>query len=272
MSNGPTAPSRGARATTRRRASRAAASPAGYDPGRYPPFAVTVDLAIFTIREGALRILLVERNAPPFEGRWALPGGFVHVDEDVEAAAWRELTEETGVARFDGHLEQLRTYGAPARDPRMRVVSVAHVAFAPNLPNPVAGDDARDARWWAVDDVLRDDGPELAFDHALILADSLERVRAKLEYTTLATQFVEEPFSLGDVRRVYEAVWGWAPPLGDFRRKVLSTPGFVRATESRADVAPSAKGGRPPLLFVKGGAGQEATLHPAILRREAPGR
>ena len=246
------------------RAGRARA-PQGYDPHEYPPFAVTVDLAIFTIRNGLLSVLLVERADDPYRGHWALPGGFVGVDEDVEDAARRELREETGVDVFAGHLEQLRTYGSPRRDPRMRIVSVAHVAFAPDLPDPTAGSDAASARWWPVEDlnleaVTNPDAPDLAFDHDEILRDALDRVRSKLEYTTLAVQFLPELFSLSDLRRVYEAVWGTAPQLANFRRKVLSTDGFVVPVErgrARKD------GGQPPMLYRRGTA---AVLQPAMLR------
>jgi len=225
----------------------------------YPPFAVTVDLVVFTIRGGQLSVLLVERANDPYAGTWALPGGFVDIDEDAETAAWRELLEETGVERFEGHLEQLRTYSDPDRDPRMRVVSVAHVAFAPDLPEPIAGDDAAAARWWAVDDVVAGE-PALAFDHAEILADAVERVRSKLEYTTLALDFVAEPFTLAELRRVYTAVWGTAPDLGNFRRKVLGTEGFVVATQSHGSPA---GGGRRALLYTRGPATE---LQPPMLR------
>jgi 8-oxo-dGTP diphosphatase len=244
-----------------------ARKPAGYDAAAHPPFAVTVDLAVFTVRDGVLSVLLVERAADPYAGSWALPGGFVEPDEDAETAAWRELGEETGVSQFAGHLEQLRTYSAPERDPRMRVVSVAHVAFAPHLPEPVAGSDARNARWWAVSDLLDgDDRPELAFDHEAILLDALERVRSKIEYTTLATEFVTEPFTIADLHRVYTAVWGTAPDLGNFRRKVMKTPGFVVATDEKADAEPT--GGPRPLLFERG---EAVTLQPAMLRPAAVG-
>jgi 8-oxo-dGTP diphosphatase len=248
----------------------------GYDPERFPPFAVAVDLAIFTIRAGLLAVLLVQRSDHPYQGYWALPGGFVQADESTGEAARRELAEETGVSAFAGHLEQLRTYSEPGRDPRMRVVSVAHVALAPDLPDVRPGGDAAAARWWPVEDVGLDaglddasgdggarDGLPLAFDHARILADARDRVRAKLEYTTLAAAFTEEPFTLADLRRVYAAVWGSAPDLGNFRRKVLGTEGFVVEAQRSPVAAAGAAGGRPPLLYRHGPA---TTLHPPFLR------
>jgi 8-oxo-dGTP diphosphatase len=238
-----------------------------YDPAEFPPFAVTADLAVFTIRAGQLAVLLVQRGDYPYRDYWALPGGFVRSGESAGAAARRELTEETGAATFTGHLEELRTYSDPDRDPRMRVVSVAYVALAPELPDPQPGGDAADARWWPTADLGLDapgeSAPPLAFDHAQILADALERVRSKLEYTTLAAAFVAEPFTLADLRQVYAAVWGVAPDLGNFRRKVLGTGGFV--VEARRSEAPAAghAGGRPPLLYCRGDA---VVLHPPMLR------
>ncbi|MGV8846485.1 NUDIX hydrolase [Tessaracoccus sp.] len=228
---------------------------ARYDTTEYPPFAVTVDLTIFTIRDGKLAVLLVERGDHPFKGAWALPGGFVSVDEDATDAALRELAEETGIEVFPGHLEQLRTYTAPGRDPRMRVVSIAHVAFAPNLPEPQAGSDAVNARWVAMDEVPT---LPLAFDHATILTDALERVRSKIEYTTLAGEFVTEQFTLTELYRVYEAVWGVSPHLHNWRRKVLSTDGFVQQTTGHRET-----GGRAATLYRRGPATQ---LQPAMLR------
>jgi 8-oxo-dGTP diphosphatase len=232
----------------------------GYRSADFPPFAVTADLAVLTLRAGALCVLLVERGDHPFRGYWALPGGFVREDESAEQAAERELAEETGTT-FTGHLEQLRTYSGPHRDPRMRVVSVAYVALAPRLPDPRAGGDAAAARWWPVEDLALE-GPALAFDHAQILADALDRVRSKLEYTTLAASFVDEPFTLADLRRVYTAIWGKTPDLGNFRRKVLATDGFVVEAE-RATASAGPAGGRPPLLYRRGPA---THLHPPMLR------
>jgi 8-oxo-dGTP diphosphatase len=239
---------------------------ADYDPNAFPPAAVSVDVALFTLRGGRLSVLLVRRGVAPYEGAWALPGGFVLPHEDLPAAAARELAEETGVGRFAGHLEQLASYGAPDRDPRMRVVSVAHVAVAPGLPPARAAGDAADARYWPVEDLAvdapDDDRPVLAFDHATILRDAHERVRSKLEYTPLAAAFCDEPFTIADLRRVYDAVWGTRLDPANFQRKVLGTPGFVEPTEDHAGSGPA--GGRPARLYRRGSA---TLLHPAMLRR-----
>jgi 8-oxo-dGTP diphosphatase len=234
-----------------------------YNPKEYPPFGVAVDLCIFTIRNGAFSILLIERGDFPDKGKWALPGGFVNIDESAEDAASRELLEETGLEIFSGHLEQLKTYSKPNRDPRMRVISVAHVAFAPNIPDPVAGSDAANARWWAIEDLFTEGGPELAFDHNVIIPEAIERIRSKIEYTTLATEFLTEPFSIGELHRVYAAVWGYTPHLSNFRRKVLTTPNFVEQTVQAETAAAGSQGGRPPMLYKKGTA---TTLQPAMLR------
>lgn len=210
-----------------------------------PPVAVTADVVVLTVHLGELQVLLVTRGSEPFRGRLAIPGGFVEPDEDLDEAALRELEEETGVAGVA--VEQLRTYGAPGRDPRPeRVVSVAHVAV---LPQPVAvsgSDDASHAGWYDVAAVL--ERPErLAFDHAAILTDAVERVRNKLEYTSLATSFVGETFSLSELRGVYEAVWGRQLDPGNFQRKVKQTEELVVATgETR--LSPTGKG-RPAALY-----------------------
>lgn len=238
-----------------------------YDPRRFPPFAVTVDLAVFTLRDGQLCVLLVRRGEHPYRGWWALPGGHLrHGRESAEDAARRELHEETGLdADAAGvHLEQLGSYSTPDRDPRMgaglQVVSIAYIALAPDLPDAVAGTDAREAAWQPVGDAT---DQRLAFDHGTILDDALERVRAKLEYTTLATRFVSEPFTLADLRNVYEAVWGYAPNVANFRRKVLATPDFVQPSPEIADA--SRTGGRPAELYTRGGA---QSIVPPLVRRQ----
>ncbi|MGW6932759.1 NUDIX hydrolase [Lentzea sp. NPDC054927] len=226
-----------------------------YRPSDFPPFAVTVDLVVLTVRGDALCALLVRRGEAPFRGRWALPGGFVQVDEAVDAAALRELREETGVGGL--HLEQLGTYGEPRRDPRMRVVSVAYLALAPDLPVPVAGTDAAEASWVPVGEV----GP-LAFDHARILGDGVERARAKLEYTALGTEFCPGEFTVAELRRVYEIVWGVSLDPRNFHRKVTGVEGLLEATGGTT----SRDGGRPAALFRRGSVG---VLYPPLVR--APG-
>jgi 8-oxo-dGTP diphosphatase len=236
---------------------------AGYDKYAYEPFAVTVDLAVLTVRDGALHVLLVERGQDPFAGRWALPGGFVEPRESAETAARRELAEETGLADVTGlHLEQLRTYSEPDRDPRMRVVSVAFTALLPDAPEPHAGSDATRASWLPYGSA----GP-LAFDHDAILADAHERVGAKLEYTCLATAFCPPEFTLGELQQVYETVWGTTLDRPNFRRKVLATPGFVEPLAGAARLTGGR--GKPAALYR---AGPATTLHPPLLRPSPEGR
>ena len=210
----------------------------------HPPFAVTVDLVVLTIRQSELCVLLVRRGEKPFKGKLALPGGFVGIDEGLSTAAYRELDEETGVSEGI-HLEQLGTYGEPDRDPRMRTVSVAWLALAPELAEPVAGTDAASAAWVPVAEVPAD---ELAFDHARILEDGLERARAKLEYSPLASAFCPPEFTVGQLRAVYEAVWGHRLDPRNFHRKVTRTPGFLEPTGETSTV----DGGRPAQLFRRG--------------------
>ncbi len=251
---------------------------ASYDARAYPAVAVTVDVVALTIRDGTLHVLLVRRGVPPFAGAWALPGGFVREAEDLPDAAARELTDETGLGSARRlHLEQLATYGAPGRDPRMRVVSVAYLAFAPELPEPTAGTDAAAAAWVPVDKLGLPDPPprpgrpvrqrpgtsrKLAFDHARVLADGLERARGKLEYTPLATRFVGDEFSIGELRAVYEAVWGGTLHAGNFHRKVLSVPGFVESTGATTERG-GPRGGPRARLYR---AGDARLLHPPLLR------
>jgi len=216
---------------------------------------LAVDLAILTVRDGRLQVLVIERGNEPFRGRDALPGGFLRTGEDLRRAAVRELSEETGLDGEALHLEQLATYGAPDRDPRGRVVSVAYLAIAPNLPIPTAGSDARRARWLPVDEIAG----ALAFDHDDILREAVERARARLEFTTLATVFCGQTFTIGDLRRVYEAVWDLPLDPRNFSRKVAHTEGFVHPTGTKR----MPETGRPAALYRRGPA---RTLYPPILR------
>lgn len=182
-------------------------APPDYDPSRFPPFAVTVDIVVFTVQDGRLLVALVERGNEPFKGAWALPGGFVEPDEDLRSAAARELSEETGLHSPAAHLEQFGAYGDPDRDPRMRVVSVGYWAMVADLAVPEGGSDAASAELVEVHEALGDPD-RLAFDHHVILSDALERARAALENTTAATAFCPPEFTIGELRAVYEAVWG----------------------------------------------------------------
>lgn len=230
----------------------------GYDPSRYPAVAVTVDLVVLTIRADELCVLLIRRGEAPYKGRWALPGGFVRPDEDLDRAAGRELHEETGLSPDDVHVEQLATYGAPRRDPRMRVVSVAYLALAPNLPGPRSGSDAAAARWAPALGVLAGND-RLAFDHEQILGDGLERARAKLEYTSLAAAFCGPEFTVAELRRVYEVVWGDSLDARNFHRKATGAAGFLEPTGTTT----TRDGGRPAQLYRRGPA---ELLHPPLIR------
>jgi 8-oxo-dGTP diphosphatase len=203
-------------------------------------------------------VLAVRRGVSPYRGRWALPGGFVREEEGLLDAAQRELAEETGLEELPLHLEQLATYGAPRRDPRLRVVSVAYLALAAELPDPAAGTDAAEAGWRRVADLLS--GPSrLAFDHDEILTDGLERARAKLEYSPLAAAFCAHEFTVAELRHVYEVVWGTELDPRNFHRKVTGSPGFLVPTGRRS----TRNGGRPAQLYRRGKA---RLLNPPISR------
>jgi ADP-ribose pyrophosphatase YjhB (NUDIX family) len=218
---------------------------------------ITADLVVFTIRDDRLYVLLVERGKPPFKGKLAFPGGFVRPGEALEAAAHRELGEETGLDGSSLPLQQLHTYSTPDRDPRGRIVTTAFLAIAPNLPTPVAGTDARGANWIVVESSLRN---QLAFDHEQILNDALKRARTQLEYTTVATAFCGDTFTIGELRRVYEIVWGVPIDPGNFRRKVVEiVAGFVEPTGQKR----TNHRGRPADLFRSGPA---KLLYPPMLR------
>ncbi len=233
-----------------------------YELNDYPPVAVTVDLVALTIRDDELCALVVRRGQAPYAGRWALPGGFVRPGEDLDEAGARELMEETGVPVDRLHLEQLASYGAPQRDPRMRVITVAYLGLAPDLPLPAAGGDAAGARWAPVSELMT---TRLAFDHREILADGVERARAKLEYTPLATTFCAGEFTVAELRRVYEIVWGTELDSRNFHRKVTRTEGLLVPTGRTT----TRDGGRPAQLYRPG---ELRFLHPPMTRASIPER
>ncbi|MEY9211299.1 NUDIX hydrolase [Thermobifida halotolerans] len=228
-------------------------------PWKPPPILLAVDLVILTLRSAQLHVLLVERGIEPYKGRYALPGGFLNnADEDLCAAAHRELREEANLNAAHLHLEQLGAYGAPDRDPRGRVVSVAYLAIAPGLPEPEAGTDAAGAAWTPVRDI--DSGRlELAFDHRQILTDGIERARTKLEHSSLATAFCDETFTIAELQQVYEAVWGVSLDPRNFYRKVRGVPGFIVAAGAERRTTK----GRPAQLFRSG---PQTVLSPPLNR------
>jgi 8-oxo-dGTP diphosphatase len=198
-------------------------APQGYRPDDYPRPSVAVDLVIFTVIDTDLKLLLIRRGQPPFEGAWALPGGFVRVGdavadqgESVQDAAHRELYEETGLPRGSAWLEQLYTFGTPYRDPRMRVISVAWYALIrPDLaPLVTAGTDAREASWWSAAAL-----PELAFDHREMVEVALTRIQGKIDYAPIAFELVPPTFTISELRQVYEAIKGASYDRGNFRRR-----------------------------------------------------
>ena len=190
------------------------------------PVRVTADLVIFTVRDQRLQVLLIQRAAPPFKDHWALPGGFVEGRETLEEAARRELAEETGLR--DVYLEQLYTFGDPGRDPRGRTVTVAY--FALIRPEPVrAATDAADVAWFPA---ARP--PQLAFDHARILRTALQRLRAKLEYTTVGFQLLSKKFTLTELQKLYEIILDKRLDKRNFRKKVLSLKLLEPKGEKRA--------------------------------------
>lgn len=227
-----------------------------YDPNRYERPAVTVDMLIFTVdqeKQYALELLMIERGGHPFRGKWAIPGGFVEMEESLEEAAARELQEETGLS--DIYMEQLYTFGDVGRDPRMRVISVAYMALVPKEKLcPIAGDDAARVKWFAVrcgeDGVLQlrasDASSELclseqdiAFDHGLVIRTALQRLKNKIEYTDLAFELVGEKFTLTQLQRIYEAILGKKLHKPNFRRRIAERVEKTEEMETRSSNRPS---------------------------------
>jgi 8-oxo-dGTP diphosphatase len=193
----------------------------------YPHPAVTVDVVIFTIRDRQLKLLLVKRAGEPYRGKWALPGGFVHLEESLDAGASRELEEETGVSGV--FLEQLYTFGKPDRDPRERVITVAYYALVPSDKLQIrAATDAEAVGWFGMDEL-----PELAFDHAEIVAMAHQRLVAKLDYSTIAFQFMPELFTLSELQEVYEIILRQEMDKRNFRKWVLALEQIEETDEER---------------------------------------
>ena len=233
-----------------------------------PRFPVTVDVVALTVRDGELSILLITRLIDPFRGRLALPGGFVLAGEDLLEAASRELSEETGVGRLPGHLEQLGSYGPKGRDPRGDVLTVAHLLLAPDFPVLAAGSDAEQAAWYPVSQVL-DGGLQLAFDHEQIIGDAVERAKSKLEYSPLGAAFCGAEFTVAQLRAVYEAVWGTRLDARNFHRKATGTLNFLEDTGRMT----TGDAGRPAALFRLAEAARptpgqpaRAVLNPPLMR------
>jgi 8-oxo-dGTP diphosphatase len=222
--------------------------PAPYDPSQFPAFAVTVDVVILTMSRSRPHVLLVRRGVAPFEGMWAIPGGFKRPVEKLDEAAKRELAEETGVDSAS-LLTQFGAYGDPGRDPRMNVVTVAYLAILRDVGAVVAGTDAAEAALIPLSEVLSGK-TALAFDHARIVRDAVERVRVDLALTGIATAFVGPTFTIAELRSVYEAVWDVQLDGANFRRRVVTENGWVIPTGRRA--RPGAPGGKPAELYRAG--------------------
>jgi 8-oxo-dGTP diphosphatase len=197
---------------------------------------VTVDVVIFALRDEDLQVLLVRRKNPPFEGKWAIPGGFVRHEESLEDAASRELFEETGVR--DVHIEQLYTFGTINRDPRGRMVTVAYVALVPAPLALHAGTDASEAQWKSVYGL-----PEMAFDHEEIVTYALKRLRYKLEYTAVGFRMLPKTFTLSQLQRAYETILGVKLDKRNFRRRILQADVIEETGEMQTG------DGRPAKLY-----------------------
>lgn len=201
-----------------------------YDADKYKHPSVTVDMLIFTVEDGILKLMLIKRKNPPYQDCWAIPGGFVEIDESIKTAAMRELREETGLFCFSA-LEQLGAYGEVNRDPRTRVISIAYIALIEPTVftyEMFAGDDAKEVKLFEVyldDNKLSfDDDIELAFDHAQIIRDGINRLREKLKYTDIAFELLDKTsFTIRDLHRVYQAISGKSILITNFRRTIENT-------------------------------------------------
>lgn len=210
-----------------------------YDITKYERPSVTVDVVIFSILDDTLKVLLIKRKVWPHENMWAIPGGFVKMDESLEQAAYRELVEETNVTDEQVYLEQLYTFGEPHRDPRTRVITVTYFTLVSHDKlSPSAADDALDVGWFSIYNL-----PDLAFDHAEIIEYALTRLRYKLEYTAVGFQLLPETFTLRELQDVYEIVLGTKLDKGNFRSKLRKSK-VVQTVDGYRNT-----GGRPARLY-----------------------
>jgi 8-oxo-dGTP diphosphatase len=195
----------------------------------YPHPAVTTDMVVFTIRDQQLKLLLIKRKLKPFKGKWALPGGFVAMDEDIHECAERELAEETGVRGV--YLEQLCTYGHPKRDPRERVITIAYYALIPSEKIKIrAATDAEAVDWFVMDDL-----PKLAFDHDMIVEQAKQRLVTKLDYSTIAFQFLPAKFTLTEIQQIYEIILEEKMDKRNFRKWALALENIEETGEERRE-------------------------------------
>ncbi len=217
-----------------------------YDKDAYEKPSVTVDVAICTIIDDELKVLLIKRKHPPFRNSWAIPGGFLEVEknEQLEQTARRELAEETNVKNI--YLEQLKTYGDPNRDPRLRVITVAYFALLPvdKINSIKAGDDAKEVDWFSIMKL-----PKLAFDHKIILEDLLVRLSGKILYTPIGFRLVPEEFTWTELQKTYEIILNRKLIAPNFRRKIMS----MYELEECSTTKKLKSAGKPPkyLKFIK---------------------
>lgn len=198
---------------------------------KYPHPAVTVDCVVFGLDDNELKVLLIQRMLEPFKNKWALPGGFIKMDEDLADSALRELKEETGVENL--YLEQLGTWGRPERDPRERVITVAYFAIVNLFDHPAKADtDAQDAGWFSIDSL-----PELAFDHDQILSAALRKLQRKLHYEPLVFEFLPSKFTLSQVQNLYERILRTTVDKRNFRKKLLATESLEALDEYETGVS-----------------------------------
>ncbi len=203
-----------------------------------PHPAVTTDIALFTVQQQQLQVVLIRRENPPYQNQWALPGGFVDSEEDLDSCAVRELEEETGISGI--YLEQLYTFGQPDRDPRERVITIAYYALmaASQLALRPASD-ARTAAWHPVTDL-----PGLAFDHADIIALAQQRLAAKLDYSTIAFNLMPPRFTLSELQQVYEIIRNEPLDKRNFRKRVMAYDCLQETGERRRNGSH-----RPAMLY-----------------------